>query len=159
MKNLLRATTVLLLIVVSGAMAASLVHSTDAKAVSAALKKLGYGATPETTGTGVPQVRIETKGGQVVYLYLFDDDQRRAGYEGLQLSVCADVGDEVPAEAISYWNQAHRYAKVYVDESGAVCLESDLDLKMGVVLESALKEFMSKFLENLDAYELELIGK
>ncbi len=157
MKNLLRIATVLLLIMISGAMAASLVHSTNAKAATTTLKKLGYKATLESSGTGLPQVRIETKGGQVIYLYFFD--KHRSSYEGLLLSVCNDVGEEIPGDELNYWNQAHRYAKVYLDESDAVCLESDLNLKMGVVLESALKEFTSKFLENLAAYELELIGK
>ncbi|WP_457637105.1 YbjN domain-containing protein [Oceanithermus sp.] len=159
MKNLLRATAILLLIMVSGAMAASLVHSTDAQKVATTLKKLGYKVTLQSNGAGLPQIRIEDEGGRVFYLYMFDDDKRRAGYEGLQLLVSADPGGDVPADAINYWNQMHRYAKVYLDDSGAVCLESDLDLEMGVVLESALKEFVSKFLENLDAYELELIGK
>jgi hypothetical protein len=159
MKNLLRVATIILLATVSGALAASLIHSIDAATVSKTLKKLGYKAALENNGTGTPQVRIETKDGKVFYLYFFDDDKHRGGYEGLQLLRCVDVGEEFPGEALSYWNQTHRYAKAYVDESGAVCIESDLDLKMGVVLDSALKQFLKDFLENYDSYELELVGR
>ncbi|WP_457630774.1 YbjN domain-containing protein [Oceanithermus sp.] len=159
MKNLLRGATVLLLFLASGALAASLVHSTDAATVTRLLKKLGYRAVLENNGTGTTQVRVESKDGKAFYLYFFDDDRSRGGYEGLQLLSCADAGGEFSGEALSYWNQTHRYAKVYLDESGAVCLQSDLDLRMGVVLEPALKQFLNDFLESYGAYELELVGQ
>jgi len=159
MKNILRLTTILLLALVSGAMAASLVHSADAETIHGILKKIGYKASLGVNGAGVPEISINTKGNQIVYLYFFDDDKRRAGYEGLQLMACSSVSGEVPPEMISYWNQTHRYAKAYGDENGSICIESDLDLSLGLVLDSAMKVFMKKFMQNLDAYELELIGR
>ncbi|MDM7325485.1 MAG: YbjN domain-containing protein [Thermus sp.] len=105
--------------------------------------------------TEAREFRLEVAGLDKVWLRLDYCQEERCGVLTLGAGFTLE---EVPdLELVNAWNRDRRFSRAFLDEEGAVWVESDLDLTGGVSLE-AINTFLELFAEEILPAFMEHIG-
>jgi hypothetical protein len=107
----------------------------------------------ERTGPG--EYRLEMAGLEKVWLYMEYCQEERCGV--LTLSAGFTLEEPPGLDLLNAWNRDRRFSRAFLDEEGAVWVESDLDLTGGVSL-GAVKAFLELFAEEILPGFMEHIG-
>ncbi|WP_448567757.1 YbjN domain-containing protein [Thermus sp.] len=101
------------------------------------------------------QYRLEMAGLEKVWLYMDYCQEERCGV--LTLSAGFTLEGPPGLDLLNAWNRDRRFSRAFLDEEGAVWVESDLDLTGGVSL-GAVKAFLELFAEEILPGFMEHIG-
>ena len=105
--------------------------------------------------TEAREYRLEMAGLEKVWLYLDYCQEERCGV--LTLSVGFTLEDPPDLDLLNQWNRDRRFSRAFLDQEGAVWVESDLDLTGGVSL-GAVKAFLELFAQEILPGFMEHIG-
>lgn len=139
------------LFLVGAALAQTVVKGLTPAELEAVLKQSGI----PYEKTGAQEYRVEMAGLKKVWLYLDFCQGDRCGV--LSLSAGFTLEEPPDLELVNQWNREHRFSRAYLDDEGAVWVESDLDLTGGVSL-GAVQAFLELFAEETLPDFMEHIG-
>lgn len=114
-------------------------------------------AEPVDDGTGATSFLIDCDGTKVS-LFQYTKDQRPGPAANIALSTGFEGTGKVDLTALNDFNRSHRFVRTYVDESGVVYLENDLDAEGGIGVRT-LGRFVDDYRRNLSQFMHELFGK
>lgn len=114
-------------------------------------------AEPVDDGTGMTSYVIDYDGTKVS-LFQYSRDQKPGPAINLSLSTGFESTGKPDFDKLNEFNRGHRFARCYVDDSGVVYVENDLDAERGVGLRT-LRRFVERYNANLKQFLTEFFDK
>lgn len=108
-------------------------------------------------GTGMTQFLIDI-GGTNASLFQYGSQARPGPAINLALSVGYKTTVKHDLAQLNEFNRSHRFARCYLDKSGVLFLENDLDLERGVYVRN-LARFLAEYRSTLGQFESMVLKK
>lgn len=121
------------------------------------LKGTRLKAEPVDDGTGMTSYVIDCDGTKVS-LFQYSRDQKPGPAINLSMSTGFEGAGKPDFQKLNEFNQAHRFARCYVDDSGVVYVENDLDAEKGIGIRT-LRRFVDRYNASLKQFMAEVFGK
>jgi len=110
------------------------------------------GMEAQITNDGAGHTIVSSKlGGTKFGVYMFDcNDKKQCG--SIQFAAGWPTNNKIQVTKVNEWNRKKRWARAYLDESGGMWLESDIDLTPGGTYE-LLNDYFATWKKSVEGFK------